>query len=382
LSPRLLYVANSAKFFCTHRLRLAVEAARHGFDVHVAAPPAPEHATVRNAGLVTHEWEVTRSDVSVAGEARSVRNLIALYRRLKPLVTHHVAMKPILYGTIAARVTGVKCVVNAVTGLGYMFSSPSLRARIIRAAFAGAGRASLRHRNSVFIFQNPDDAEVFHRLKLALPNDSHIIRGSGVDPDVYAHAPEVGGPPRVLFASRMLWGKGVAEFVDAARILRGSGARFLLAGDPDPGNPESVQASDLERWQADGIVEWLGHREDMPRVLAETHVVVLPSRYGEGVPKALIEAAACGRPIVATDIPGCREIVVHGNNGFLVPVGRQAELCDAIGKLLSNPQLRVEMGSRGRDLVRAEFSLEHVIGRTIAVYDELVSRQAHTGTPA
>lgn len=373
MAAKLLYVAASAKFFCTHRLPLALEAARRGFEVHVAVPPDAELALIRDAGIAVHEWDVSRSGVSPAAEIRSVAALARLYRRIAPLLVHHVALKPILYGTIAARLAGVKCVVNAVTGLGYMFTSTTLRARVLRVAFATLGRMALRHPNGIFIFQNPDDARVFERLHLARAKDTRLVRGSGVDPARYVNAPEPEGPPRILFASRMLWGKGIREFVEAARAFRGSGARFILAGEPDPGNPESAQQSDLKRWQADGLIEWLGYRQDMPSVFTNSHIVVLPSRYGEGVPKALIEAAACGRPLVATDIPGCREILIDGHNGLLVPPGDVPALCRAITRLLENPSLRVEMGRRGRDLVQSHFSLRHVIEQTLGIYEDLAS---------
>jgi glycosyltransferase involved in cell wall biosynthesis len=203
-----------------------------------------------------------------------------------------------------------------------------------------------------------------------------VIRGSGVDPAFFSLTPEPPGIPVVTLASRMLWDKGIKEFVEAARQLKGRGifARFVLVGDTDAHNPSAIPKEQLTAWHTEGVIEWWGHREDMPKVFSDSHIICLPSFYGEGVPKVLIEAAACGRPIVTTNTPGCREIVKNEENGLLIPVRNTFELADAIQRLIVNPELRQKMGARGREIVLCEFALEKVVSETMAVYDELLKQ--------
>ncbi|MEW6616666.1 MAG: glycosyltransferase family 4 protein [Thermodesulfobacteriota bacterium] len=210
---------------------------------------------------------------------------------------------------------------------------------------------------------------------LVSPKRATLIRGAGVNPNVFASRPEPEGAPVVILAARMLWDKGIGEFVEAARWLREQGiaARFVLVGDSDPGNPAAVLVARLDEWRRSGVVEWWGHREDMPEVFAQSNIVVLPS-YREGLPKVLLEAASCGRAIVATDVPGCREIVRHNENGLLVPPRDSKSLADALKILIENPELRRKMGARGREIVEAEFSEEIVVRQTMEVYKEIIRR--------
>jgi glycosyltransferase involved in cell wall biosynthesis len=373
VANRLLFVANSARYFVSHRMQLALAARDAGSDVHVAAPPGPESEAIRAMGFPFYPVPVRRGTLNPWSEAAGILALVSLYRRIRPDVVHHVTMKPVLYGTIAARVAGVPAIVNAVTGLGYLFVDGDVRQRILRRAFTTLGRMAFRHPRMRFIFQNPDDLGDFLDAGLTTEAESALIRGSGVDTRVFAAVPEPEGPPVVVLPSRMLWDKGVGEFVAAARQLKsaGSPARFVLVGDPDPANPQVVPAEQLRAWDEEGVIEWWGHRSDMPAVFASCHVVTLPSVYREGVPKVLIEAASCGRPLVVTDMPGCREIVRDGQNGLLVPPRDSAALAAALERLIADSELRREYGASGRALVKREFAIEHVIERTLDVYGEL-----------
>jgi glycosyltransferase involved in cell wall biosynthesis len=344
--------------------------------VHVATPPGPEAAQIVAEGFPHHAVPVRRGTLAPWTELEAVRALLALYRAVAPDVVHHVTLKPVLYGTLAARLAGVPAVVNAIAGLGYLYGEDGgAKQKVLRATFSSIARAVFRHPRMRFIFQNPEDREVFVATGLARAEHSELIRGSGVDTAVFRPAPEPDTAPMVVLASRLLWDKGVGDFVDAARRLKAEGvaARFALVGEPDPRNPRTVPASQLEAWRDEGVVEWWGHRGDMPAVLAGAHVVTLPSVYREGVPKVLIEAASCGRPLVTTDMPGCREICRHELNGLLVPPRDPAALAAALGRLIADGELRRSYGASGRALVQREFAVEQVIERTLAVYRDVAT---------
>ncbi|ACL67754.1 glycosyl transferase group 1 [Anaeromyxobacter dehalogenans 2CP-1] len=370
MPARVLFVVNSADFFLSHRLPIAMAARAAGFEVHVATPDSVVGVPrIRAEGFEHHAFPLGRRSLAVWTELRSIAALVALYRRIRPSVVHHVALKAVLYGSIAARLTRVPRVVNAVTGLGYLFSQEGARGAVIRAAALAIFRPVLRSQRVRVIFQNPDDQAEFVRAGVIRPEQAVLIRGSGVDMRQYAPHPEPSGPPLVVFASRMLWDKGVAEFVEAAQLLKakGSPARFALVGDTDE-NPAAVPAERLREWHERGIVEWWGRRSDMPQVFAQSALVVLPSVYREGVPKVLIEAAACGRPIVTTDTPGCREIVRDGVNGFLVPPRDGGAVAAAVEKLVASAELRRELGAESRRLAESEFAIDFVVRSTLELY--------------
>ena len=310
-------------------------------------------------------------------EVGVIRQLTAIYRRLQPDIVHHVAVKPVLYGSIAARLARVPGVVNAMAGLGYLYMSSNVTVKLARPLLRVLMRTLLNNDRTRVILQNPDDVALMCDSGTVSRERVVLIRGSGVDPEVYRQQPEPEGVPVVMLASRLLWDKGVGEFVEAANLLRaeGSEARFVLVGDGDDANPASVDAATLEAWRQGGSIELWGRRDDMPDVLAQAHVVCLPS-YREGVPRVLIEAASCGRAIVTTDAPGCREIVHHGENGLLVPVRDAAALADAIRTLLDDPGLRARMGNAGRELVRNEFTIDAVVEATLDVYQALLPGDA------
>lgn len=370
MAPRILFVLNRADFFLSHRLPVAIAARDAGFEVHVATPPAPSVAKITAHGLSHHNVPMVRKSLAPWTEARTLLALWSLYRHVKPALVHHVSLKAVLHGTAAARLAGVPAIVNAVTGLGYMFSQPGVKGSVLRAAALSVLKPVLRDDRVWMIFQNPDDRAEFERASVNLPEHSVLIRGSGVEMAEYSAVSEPRGEPLVLFASRMLWEKGVGEFVEAAQMLRHRGikARFVLAGETDNHNPRAVPEAQLKAWQDQGVVEWWGFRRDMPGVFAQSSVVVLPSTYREGVPKVLIEAAACARPIVTTNMPGCREIVRDGVNGILVPPRDPRAVSEAILRLLANPELRVTMGGMGRSLVRREFAVERVVEETLGLY--------------
>ena len=308
-------------------------------------------------------------------EFRVIAQLVRIYRTERPDIVHHVAIKPVLYGSVAASLTHVRATVNALAGLGYVFSSSQRKARMLRPLVKLAYHFLLNRANSRTIIQNPEDRHLLTTAAFLSPEKTVLIRGSGVDVSFFAPAPEPHDIPVIVMACRMLWDKGAREFVQAARLVHEAGisARFVLVGKSDTENPMAVPVSQLAEWQQQGDVEWWGHREDMHRVFALSHIACLPTFYGEGLPKVLIEAAACGRPIVATDVPGCREIVRHGENGLLVPARDPGALAEALKQLILDPALRQRMGRRGREIAEAEFSEARVAHETLAVYRSLLA---------
>lgn len=367
---RLLFVVNHAGFFLSHRLPIALAAQRNGYEVHVATPKSKHVPQLLAHGLTWHPIRLSRSSRNPLREMLTLVDLFRLYRRLRPAIVHHVTPKPVLYGSIVARLARVPAVVNAISGMGHIFVNEGMATKLTRAFVSLIYRFALRHRRMRVIFQNREDREA---LPWLANGDCVQIPGSGVDTDAFRPRRSEPRVPTVLFAARMLYTKGVGEFVSAARLIREKGmrARFVLAGEPDPDNPASVPLEQLQRWHSQGIIEYLGRREDMPAVFAEADVFCMPSYYGEGLPKVLVEASASGIPSVTTDWPGCRDVVEDGVTGLLVPVRNVERLAAAIERLIADPALRAQMGARARARAEADFSLDSVVAKTLAVYREL-----------
>ena len=373
---RILYVVNHAGFFISHRLPLAIAARDAGYEVHIATPRSKHVPQLQAAGFTWHVLPLVRSAVNPLNEIRSFFAIYRLYRRLNPDLVHHVTSKPVLYGSIAARLAGVHAVVNAIPGVGYAFGKGGLLRRLLRTIIRRAYRVALKQRNGRVIFQNREQLEEFVHDGRVKASDAVLIAGSGVDVSQFVPVERRDHSPlTVVLASRMLTSKGVKEFVEAARLLRNRGidARFQLVGEPDPDNPESIPIETLRRWDSEGIVSYAGRREDMPVVLADCDVFVLPTYYGEGLPKVLVEAAASGLPIVTTDWPGCRDVVTDRVNGLLVPIRDVQSLAHAIQQLLTDKPSRDAMGKRGRERAVERFALSGVVAETLAVYRELLA---------
>lgn len=371
--PKLLFLVTEDWYFCSHRLPLACAARDAGFDVAVATRVTAHGERIRSAGLRLIPIALRRSSRNPWHELQAIREIAAIYRREKPDIVHHVALKPVLYGSLAAKLAGVPHTVNALAGMGYVFTSQNASARLLRPWITLAFRFLLR--NTRVILQNPDDRDALLSAGILRKEQVALIRGSGVDTDVFRYTPEPdSGTPLIVLPARMLWDKGVGEFVAAAEILRKEGvaASFVLAGERDADNPAAISLEQLQQWHAAGTVTWLGKQEDMPALLARSHIVCLPS-YREGLPKALLEAASSGRAIIATDVPGCREAVRHGENGLLVPPRDSIALAHALRQLIEDASLRRRFGEYGRVMAEREFSIGRVSAETLALYRELLS---------
>lgn len=349
-----------------------------GFEVHLAAPREPGWEAIADQGVAVHFLELSRFGIRPHEELRVLATLLRLYRRLRPAIVHHLCLKPSLYGGCSARLAKVPAAISTLTGLGPLFSKRTTKMRMLSAILKRGLKLGFSHPRHQVVVQNPDDGNSLIASGVARRSQVQVIRGSGIDVVEFSPRCEPTGDVIVLMASRLLWEKGVGEFVAAARALRAQGrrTRFLLAGESDPKHPCAVPQATIEQWRDAGDIEWLGWQDDMPTLIAQSHVVCLPSYYGEGIPRVLLEAAACGRPVVTTDSPGCREIVHHRRNGLLVPVRDTTALTQAIASLLDNAPLRASMGSCGREVAVTQFAREHVIEAYVALHRSFLTGQA------
>lgn len=370
---RLLIVVNVSWFFVMHRLPIALMAREHGVDVHIACGEGPGAEDIVAHGFPFHPLPMTREPLAPFKDLRTIAALTQLYRKLQPDIVHHVTLKPVIYGSIAARLARVPAVMNAFAGLGYTFVADSIPGRIRRTIIQRLLAAALRLPRQTVVFENHDDRALLTSVGAAPSDRSVVISGIGVDTEEFSFREESPGPPCVLFASRMLREKGVEHFVTAARRIKAGGgnARFVLVGTPDPYNPGSISEAQLKEWADTGIVEWHGFRKDMPEVIRQSHIVCLPTFYREGVPRILLEGAACGRALVATDMPGCRDIVRDGVNGLLIRPRDTDELEQALRRLIENPAYRQQLGRAGRRIVEQEFALPKVLDEFWQLYGAL-----------
>ncbi len=367
MRPKLLFFVTEDWYFCSHRLQLAIAAKQAGYEVAVLTRVRDHGNIIKSAGIRLIPFESQRRSLNPFREIGVLARLVAVYRRELPDVVHHVAVKPVIYGAIAARIAGIGKTVNTLAGLGWFSTSPGITARIFQKLIKLAISNLLS--SGMVIVQNPDDRRWL--IGSGVPEEKiRLIRGSGVDTEVFTPGHRTNEVPVVVLVARMLWDKGVGQFVEAAHIIRSRGetARFVLIGSPDPENPSSISELQLKAWSDEGVVEWWGHRNDLPSILKCVDIACLPSYYREGVPKSLLEAAAAGLPIVTTDAPGCREIVENGVNGLLVPPQNVSRLVEALIYLLDDRDTRRKMGNEGRRLAEAEFSIGQVVYETLAVY--------------
>lgn len=374
---KLLFLVTEDWYFCSHRLPIARAAQKGGHEVVVATRVDRHGSEIQKEGFRIIPLNMRRRSKNPFREILSLIEIVLIYRREKPDLVHHVAMKPVLYGSLAARITKVPAVVNAIAGLGFIFSSDNWKAKILRPLIQFAFRLLLNQKRSRVILQNQDDQRLLTESNLLSLERTVLIPGSGVDINLFHPCPEPqAGPILVTLIARMLLDKGVVEFVSAVRLLKQQDISFraILVGVPDPENPASIPEHQLLAWQSDGIVEWWGQQIDISAVWQQSHIAVLPS-YREGLPKSLLEAAACGRPIVTTDVPGCREIVRHEFNGLLVSAKDPVELAHAIQRLITDKDLRQVMGGKGRELVQREFAESIVVLKTLDLYRSMLGQQ-------
>lgn len=358
----ILYFVSEDWVFLSHRLPMASAARKAGYDVHVATRANGKEDAIRSEGFSFHPLPFRRG-VSPISALATILALRQIERQINPVVIHHSSLQCCVLGAIAAAGTSIRQI-NAFTGLGYAFTSKTFDARAIRIVITALLRFFLNKRKSIALVENNDDRAALENLGIS-PARIALILGSGVDTDFYHLLPEPDGPITVGFAGRLLSDKGIRTLVTAHRLLleRGLDVRLLIAGDIDPANPASVSQEEAENWNHEKGITWLGRISDIKTLWARSHIAALPS-YREGLPVSLMEAAACGRPMVATDVPGCREIVINDRTGLLVPLEDPAALADAIEKLVKSPELRARYGNAARQFVVDKLSAD-VVGKAI-----------------
>jgi glycosyltransferase involved in cell wall biosynthesis len=371
---KVLLFANTDWYLYNFRLALAKAIRNTGHEVVCVSPPGNYGKHLESEGFRWINLRMNRRSLNPWSEFQVLMALTSLYRHESPDIVHHFTIKCVIYGSIAARMTGVLARVNAVAGLGYVFTNNGLCARMLRPLVKAILRLAVCGKRAKLILQNPDDVKEFLDYGLITTEQVRLIRSSGVNTKRFRPVDQQKSDGiRVLLATRLLWDKGIMEYMEAARILKqkDKSIDFLLAGAPDSGNPASVSENDVLKWREEGTVIPLGHVENMEHLLSTVDLVALPT-YREGTPRILLEAAAMGLPIVATDVPGCREIVSHGENGLLVPPKDSVALAKAIKLLADDPDKRHQMGKVGRKKVLAEFDESIVIEETLSVYKELL----------
>lgn len=375
---KFVLFANTDWYLYNFRLSTALHLKSKGHEVVMLSPPGEFGSRFAAHGLRWVTIDMDRAGLNPALEAMVLLRLARVLKAEQPDLLHSFTVKCAVYGALAARITGVPAVVNAVAGMGSIFTGNGAKARVLRPIVKLAMRATLAAGNSRLILQNPDDAEAFVRLKLVPPEKIRVIRSSGVNTERFQLSGRHGSraPLRVLLAARLLKEKGIGEFVEASRLLKAQGRQieFLLAGQPDAGNPMSFKRADVERWAAEGLVNWLGHVDDMPKLMCSVDVMALPSYYREGVPKSLIEGAACGLALITTDLAGCREVVSeHGVDGLHVTPRCAQTLAERLATLDDDRELLARLGRQAREKALEHFDERAVIARTVDVYDELLA---------
>ena len=371
---RILFVVTEDWYFVSHRLYMATTAVKAGYKVALLCKTSKHQELIEESGIKVINWSLNRRSRNLISEFKAIREISTVIDRFNPDIVHSVALKPILYTAFQFKRKNTYANIYAFGGLGYVFSSSKLKAQILRSLLVVILRWILGGERVRVILQNPDDFNLLLRLKVITNGKTRLIRGVGVNTSLFSPSQKLNDKPIVLLPARILWDKGIADFVEIANRMKSYevNVRFVLVGDPDPHNPESVSILQLEEWLEKEVVEWWGHKEEMQNIYQQATIICLPS-YREGLPKSLLEAASCALPIVTYDVPGCREVVIDGINGFLVPLKDKDALLNAIKTLLDDASLCDKFGQAGRELVIREFSQQKIANETNKIWQEVLS---------
>lgn len=374
MKKALFIVVNVDWFFLSHRLPIALAAKEKGYRVTIVSKDTGKREEIEALGLRFINVEFERSGANPLHELRCIKILYKIYKLEKPDIIHHVTLKASLLGCLAAKLSGIKRVVNAISGFGYNFTDErtGIKQRIIRTMMNMAFKSKKFH----FIFQNPDDINQFMKFNFVSESQIHLIKGSGVDLNKFTYEKPISKEKvQVILPARMLYDKGIIEFIQAAKKIKDKvvdKAEFVLVGDCDTINLSGIKEEDIKREIDVPFLNWIGFKKDIFSVIKKSDIVVLPS-YREGLPKSLIEACAVGRPIVTTDVEGCRECVIEGYNGYLVPAKNIETLSEKMEDLINDPEKRTRMGLNGRILAEKNFSIDFVIREHLRIYKDLES---------
>lgn len=370
---KILIVVNIPKFFVSHWLRNAILAKQAGYEVHVASADGEEVSQIEAHGIIHHEISLERSGTNPLKELKSFFSIFRIVREIRPDILHLITIKPVIYGCLVAKMTKTKSILCAITGLGYVFIN-STDASLLKLIVKNLYKVAFKHKNIKAVFENEADRDIFVSEGILSKKKTFVINGAGVNLADFTFAPEPEGQIKVVFAARLLRDKGAFEFIAAAKqISKTHDAMFLIAGDLDPDNPASLTQADIDSISGSHHIELLGFRTDIAALFANSHIVVLPS-YREGLPKVLIEAAACGRAVVTTDVPGCRHVIIENKTGLLVKVNDVEGLAKAIVKLIENNEMRKSFGVEGRRLAESKYCGKIISKEYINCYQDLLNR--------
>lgn len=379
MKKKVLFVINVDWFFISHRLPIALKAIENGYEVHLACNFTGQEKYLQSLGIKLHFVDFSRSSFNPISEFKVLLSIKKILTTVKPDIMHSITIKPVIYSGLLIKTMSRKpAFIAAISGLGFVFSSNSLRTKLTRFLVTLLYKFSLSHSKRMVIFQNSSDEEFLTNIANLQSSEKVLIPGSGVDLKTYQiHVEPMLSKTIIVMASRLLKEKGVYEYVNVARSVLNKRAdvEFLLVGAPDPDNPNSITNKELKEWDVSGIVKVLGHRNDINKIFSESNIVTLPSFYGEGVPKVLIEAAACGRAVITTDNPGCRDAILPNETGILVPVCDQKELEEAILRLVDDVELRRKMGLKARELAEEKFDVTSVVNKHLGLYSMMADTE-------
>lgn len=374
-TPKILIVANTDWYLYNFRMELIQSLVELGWKVILVSPSGPYAEHFQSQGIPWREWQVGRQSIAPWSEIRSILKLRKIYQKEQPDLIHHHTNKAVIYGSLAAMRNKTAQIINSIPGRGYVFSNTDIKALILRPMVRAMFKVAFKQKNvKAAIFENPDDRQYFTNSNLLTHKITHLIQSVGVNLDQFPFTSIPNGEPVVIMASRLLWEKGVGIFVQAARSIQKTAAvRMVLVGMPDTGNPTSISESTLLEWVQEGVIEWWGWQDDMKAVYQQCTLVVHPTTYGEGVPTVLLEAGASGRPVITTDWPGCREALLDGQSGLLIPPKDSKALANAIRELLSKPAECAQMGIAGQKFVAEHFSTQFINQATISIYRQVIA---------
>jgi len=373
MKKKILFISNVDWFFISHRLPIALEAIKKGYEVHLATKCTDKKSFLIKKGFVIHSIELDRTQKNLINFSKILAHIFKIVYEVEPSIIHAITIKPVIIGGFASRILNIPFVAS-ISGLGYVFVSRGIRSTLTKFVVTLLYKLALSGQNIKVIFQNIDDEKIISSICNLKLNQKVLIHGSGVDLDIYKPKNKKSKDKIILFASRLLKSKGLLEFVKSAELLKFKNLKFLIAGKFDHENPDCIEFERMNDWVSRGIVDYVGYNENIINLINYSNIVVLPSYYGEGLPKILIEASACGIPIITTNHPGCRDAIINEVTGLLVPIKDHKALSSAILRLIENPQLSKKMGESGRKLALKKYDIKKVVNKHISIYEDLISK--------
>ena len=371
MKKKILFICNVDWFYVSHRLPIGIEALNQGYEVHLAAQCTGEERFLIKRGFKIHNLNFQRCQMSIYGSIVSLIKILKIIFYIKPDIIHAVTIKPVIFGGLASKIFGKSSFVASISGLGYIFTSKNIISKLVKFFVILAYKIALSNKSMMVIFQNKNDRNILKKICKIQDQKISLIEGSGVDLSFFKPNKNQKESNIILFASRLLKSKGIFEFIECAQKLKNKKYQFLVAGKIDFENPDCISKEELFRFHNKGIIKYVGNVDNVKEIISDSKIVVLPSYYGEGLPKILIEAAACGKPIITTDHPGCRDAIIPDKTGYLIPVRNSIKLAESIKKIFDSPALCHSMGNEARKLALRKFDINKVVKKHISIYDSL-----------